>query len=365
MTETRSISRRVGVHPVGLRRVARVSVVVPLYNYGRYLESCLRSVLDQEGVEVDVLVLDDCSSDDSVAVARRMAEADARIRVVAHQVNRGHIPTVNEGMAQIDGEFVVKLDADDLLTPGSLARSVALLDEHPSTGFVYGFPLIFRSPEPPPPILEVRSWTVWPGRRWLARMCRRGDNCIKQPEVVMRTAALREAGPYTEALPHTSDFEMWMRLSARHDVGRVNGPHQGCYREHAASMSQTVHGGVLTDIEQRLRAFDRFFTEHEAILPQAAALRERAHRTLAREALGYALSAYARRVAEQEPIDGYLACALAAWPGVKETRDWHTLCRIHDMDATQSRWDPSLVAREAMRTLRFKVKWRRWRWSGV
>src|SRR5215469_6910820 len=67
-----------------------VSIVIPCYNYGRYLPECVGSVLDQQGVIVDVLVIDDASPDGSAEVARRLAADDPRVRAVCHEENRGH-----------------------------------------------------------------------------------------------------------------------------------------------------------------------------------------------------------------------------------------------------------------------------------
>src|ERR1700709_800592 len=108
-------------------RRPRVSVVIPCFNYGHWLESCVESALQQEGVSVDVIVIDDASKDDSVQVGRRLVSRDKRVRLIENGVNRGHIRSVNAGLDAVTGEYIVKLDADDLLAPGSLARSTALL----------------------------------------------------------------------------------------------------------------------------------------------------------------------------------------------------------------------------------------------
>ena len=85
-----------------------VSVVVPCYRYGRYLEQCVGSVLTQEGVEVRVLIIDDSSPDDSYAVAQHLAAKDSRVTARRHETNRGHIATYNEGLlGWADGEYCV------------------------------------------------------------------------------------------------------------------------------------------------------------------------------------------------------------------------------------------------------------------
>jgi glycosyltransferase involved in cell wall biosynthesis len=366
------VEHRVRTRPRPMLRKAEVSVVVPVFNYGMYLESCIRSVLSQDGVDIDLLILDDASTDDSLPIAEKIAAEDARVRVIAHSHNRGHIPTVNEGMAAVSGEYVVKLDADDTLTEGSLQRSVALLQAFPATGFVYGLPWVVSDstdkgapPSPEAARNRPRSWTVWPGREWVATRARRPHNPIMQPEAVIRLSALRTAGAYREELPHTSDFEMWMRLAARFDVGRVNGAYQGVKREHPASMSRTVNGGLLTDITERARAVDSFLDECFRFVPGADAMSDRAHRVLAREALGHAVSAYARGAADTEPVDGYIALARSIWPDADVLRDWRLVQRLRFEDKTALTRDPELRVREALRDLTNRLRWRRWKWSGT
>ena len=156
----------------------RVSVVIPCYKYGNYLPDCVAGVLAQEGVEVDVTIVDDASPDSSPAVAAKLATTDPRIRVIQHETNRGHIATYNEGLASAEGEYVVLLSADDLLTGGSLVRAASLMAIHPEVGLVYGFSRSFTG-EPRPPRTTVRSWSVWSGPEWLSLICHRGSNPIQ------------------------------------------------------------------------------------------------------------------------------------------------------------------------------------------
>jgi Glycosyl transferase family 2 len=368
MEET--VRRRFRTQPFSLHRKAEVCVVVPVFNYGRYLESCLRSVLDQEDVDLTVLVLDDASTDNSLSIARSISEEDSRVQVIAHNDNLGHIQTVNEGIATANSEYIVKLDADDMLTEGSLKRSAALLQAFPSVGFVYGVPsIILAEDPPPPPRIEVRirrSWTIWPGREWLRRRFMRGANCIIQPEAAIRLSALRDVGPYREHLPHTYDMEMWMRLATRYDVGRINGAYQGFYRVHSASMSRTVNGGPLIDISQRARAFDSLVSECSSLVPDAGTMSDTAHRVIAREALRHAISLYTRRIADQGSLDDYATLALKIWNRADELPEWPLVERFRKMDEVSQRdSDPSLVAHEVLRRVRRRLQWWRWRWSGV
>ena len=168
------------------RRRPTVSVVIPCYNYGRYLSNCVKSVLDQQNVNVDVLVIDDASSDGSAEVVSRLPSQDNRIRIICHETNRGHIATYNEGLAQAKGDYAVLLSADDLLTPGCLSRATSLMEAYPSVGLTYGFAVDFTNAELPTARTDATSWIIWQGHNWIAHMCKTGRNLLRSPEAVMR-----------------------------------------------------------------------------------------------------------------------------------------------------------------------------------
>ena len=342
-----------------------VSVVIPCYNYGHYLSDCVKSVLDQPDVRVDVLIIDDASSDGSAEVVNRLATQDSRIRAICHDDNRGHIATYNEGLTQARGDYVVLLSADDLLTPGCLSRATALMEAHPSVGLAYGITVDFTGSEPPPARTAATNWIVWQGHSWFAHICKTGRNLLRSPEAVMRTTVLQQIGGYRADLPHAADFEMWMRAATVSDVGFVGGADQAYYRIHENNMHHSDFKVVLVDIAQRLRVFDAIFDERSSLLADVNLMRSAAHRALAHEALGYAISAYARGVANQEPIDDYVAFALSAWPDARRLGEWRELCRLRNMTDHRLRSDPSLIAREAVRDLRFRLRWWRRRWAGI
>lgn len=345
------------LQPAVLTRRPRVSVVIPLYNYARFLPECLDSVLCQDGVVVDVLIIDDASTDDSLAVARRLAAGDPRVTVRASEQNRGMIPTINDGLWAIDGEYAVKMDADDILTPGSLARATALLDADESVGFVYGFPVAFSESPPQPPRTRVRSWTVWPGEEWLKIRCRKGRNCIMQPEVVMRTAVLHRAGPYKPEFPHGSDFEMWLRMAALANVGRVNGPDQGYYRIHPQSMQRQMENLQLRDLEVTSEVFASAFADPR--VPGGTALNRIAQRAVARNALWYA--GRARDEDDGRHVEDYLALAASLSPELSSR--WRARERRSTPRTTRAL--AARAARNGVRWAEARLRWRRWRWSGV
>jgi hypothetical protein len=344
-------------------RQPSVSVVIPCYNYGHYLADCLQSVLDQQDVRLDLLVIDDASSDGSAENVRKLAATDSRIRAIFHATNQGHIATYNEGLAQVSGDYVVLLSADDLLAPGCLARATSLMEEYPSVGLTYGFPVSFVDGYVPPVRGAATAWVIWDGHDWIAQLCKTGGNALKSPEAVMRTSVLHKIGGYRPYLPHAADFELWMRAAVISDVGYVCGADQAYYREHPSSMHSSVFS-VLDDFSQRLLCFDTIFDEQAASLPSADCMRDTARRAISRGALNYAICACAGGGAERDSIEDYVEFALKARPNPGGLGELRTLARLSEMSNDRVRRDPVVLAHKTMCNLRYRARYWRRRWVG-
>lgn len=306
-----------------------VSVVIPCYNYGRFLEACVNSVrTNQPGIGIDIVIVDDCSSDDSLEIARRLQAGDDRIRIIAHASNRGHIATYNEGLAAARGEFVLLLSADDLVAPGGLVRAAALLASEPSVGLVYGRAIDFCG-TPPAARTRGSTWIVWRGTEWLRVRCRLGYNVVSSPTAMMRTSVLRAIGDYRADLPHAGDFEMWLRAASASDIGFLVGVDQAFYRNHATNMNRTqFHSGTalgqLIDIKQRLACFEAVLSDRERLGPEAERLLYVARRTLATKALAHVNYAYARGN-RTFPFEAYEAFSIRTLPAIRSLKAWRAM----------------------------------------
>jgi len=288
----------------------RVSVVIPCYNYGAYLPQCVYSVSrNQPGIDLQIIIVDDASTDNSADVARQLAAEDDRITLIRHSRNAGHIATYNEGLAAATGDYVLLLSADDLATPGALVRAAALFEAEPSVGLVYGWSVHF-SGAPPRPRTTPSSWIVWGGVDWLRERCRTGYNVVASPEVMMRNRVLREIGGYRTDLPHAGDFEMWLRTACVSGVGFLVGVDQAFYRKHPQNMHRkrfgaATHRGQLVDLRQRWQSFAVVFSGLGHNLPHRDDLLELARRTVRRQALDLVTYATARGF-KDFPLDEFL-----------------------------------------------------------
>lgn len=349
---------------------ALVKVIVPCYRYGEVLEGCVESVLGQAGVDVRVLVIDDCSPDDTPTVASRLAQAEERVEYRRHERNVGLIGTANEGLDWAgDGDYVVLLSADDMLVPGSLLRAVSVMESHPGVGMVYGHAQYFQAGRPLPRF--SRNWRgtrTWSGVEWIRLRCRSGYNCISSPEVVVRASVQREAGYYDPACPHASDLNMWLRVAAISDIAYVKGAVQALYQVHPDSMYRSMVGGdsgAMADLVERRASFAAFFAGAGVSLAGADRLRSMVGRALARQALWQASRAYDRAEVGVVPVGELIAFALGTCPDARRLREWWGLKLRQRIGAGRSLWFLPFIASGAGHRLRGHVSSLRWRARGV
>lgn len=352
--------------------MASVDVVIPCYRYGAVLPTAVRSALDQPGVDVRVLIIDDASGDGSADVARQLSEMDSRVEVREHEVNKGHIATYNEGLLQwAKADYCALLSADDALTPGALQRAARLMDTHPEVGFAYGRPLHWDGGDPLPPArTEDRGWNVYKGHSWLRRRFAVGDGCITSPEVVVRTELQHRLGGYDPELRHTGDIEMWMRFALHADVGYLRGVDQAYYRVHGQNMSAAYYASQVADLRQRLAAYEATLTRARGVLPDAERrdLDHRVRRALARDALRRAGRAYDKGRADTDPVAelvDFAHEAMAPAGGLDHLPEWRTLRLRQRLGARRARALSPLVLTAPARRLRRHYREMKWARTGI
>lgn len=266
-----------------------IDVAIPCYQYGHLLRECVESLLIQDLPALRVLIIDNASTDDSLEVAQQLAAENPTVEVVAHPRNFGPHASFNEAVDWAAQKYFLLLCADDMSAPGALARAVAVLEQHPGAGLSYGPAALLRAEGPSPtrrPVLtypEVRtdaSWRVFPGEDLLRRFCGSGVCTIAGCTAVVRTEVQKQVGYYRRTLPHTDDFEMWMRFARVGHVAETSAV-QGFMRDHPSCQSAFVRLQHRWDILHCRDAFESFFAHEGSTLPNA----RRLHR-LARKSLG-------------------------------------------------------------------------------
>lgn len=296
--------------------MSSVDVFVPCYRYGRYLATCVESILTQRDVNVRVLILDDASPDETEDVGRALARADRRVEYRRHATNIGHIATYNEGLEWVSAPYNMLLSADDVLTAGALARAARLMDANPTVTLVYGPDVPFSSDEAPrlPASADTDgNWRIWPYHEFLGMSCDMGHTPVHAATVVARTSTHKQVGGYLADHPHSGDTEVWLRLAAQGAVGSVDAP-QGYRRVHGGNMSFDY--GAVRRLAEHKKAFDEHFRLHTDV----AHFSERINRTLAHQSFWLATRAF--EDGDLAICEAGLEFAQSTWPAIRRDACW-------------------------------------------
>lgn len=264
--------------------MSSIDVVIPCFQYGRFLRACVGSVLQQDVESLRVLIIDNASTDNSLEVARQLAHEDQRVHVVAHEKNLGPLASFNEGIDWAAADYFMTLDADDLLAPDCLRRSISILEKDPNIVFCYGgercvsgdAAISFEKATD----RSDAEWRVSSGMEFIRRLCSKGYNFVGNPTVVRRTRVQKSIGHYDPELTYANDMNMWLRLATRGKVAETPAL-QGIRRLHPGQMTQLYREAPVRDLIEHLNNFEHFFRHEGAALPSALEERRRVTRRIA------------------------------------------------------------------------------------
>lgn len=226
-----------------------VSIIIPCYNQGRYLASAVKSALAQTYKNIEVVVVDDGSTDDTAQVMGWFAD-ESRVKFL-RQKNLGPSAARNAGVIACGGVFLNFLDADDSIAPEKLERQLPVLEADSRIGFVYCD--IAYMDENGADIEEKRNLTIADVRRVLS-----GDvfdqlftgGYFPPHSPLVRRSAFEEVGGFDPALRGCCDWDLWLRLSGRGFTAQYLNEKLASYRLHLAGMSRDVQH--MRDDEQRV-----------------------------------------------------------------------------------------------------------------
>jgi glycosyltransferase involved in cell wall biosynthesis len=232
-------------------RMPYVTVVIPAFNAELHIAEALRSIRDQTLREVEVIVVDDGSTDGTLREAGRFAgELDLTI---VRQANAGPAAARNAGIRLARGRYCAFLDADDVMLPERLAAQAALLDADADLGLVHTDLMTFDERG----IIHRtrRAFSDPCGGMALDRLLL--DNFITTSTVMAPTERLIEAGLFGERRRVSEDFELWLRMAARWRLGFIARP-LALYRHRPGSLSDDK----LATARCALEVVETFWREH-------------------------------------------------------------------------------------------------------
>jgi len=200
--------------------IPTVSVIIPSFNHERFIKECIESVSNQTFRDFEVIITDDGSTDNSVAIIKSFS--DPRIKLFVHPKNRGACIAANNCISQSKGKYIAMLSSDDAWYPEKLAVQVKYLENHPHTAAVFGkvdwinenSDLILDERFPYKHVFDVKNRTRY---KWLNQFFKYG-NCLCHPCSLVRRECYKDIGLLNPALASIPDLDLWIRMCLKYNI---------------------------------------------------------------------------------------------------------------------------------------------------
>ncbi|BAT54331.1 putative glycosyl transferase [Nostoc sp. NIES-3756] len=207
----------------------KVSVVIPAYNAMKYLPATVESVLQQTFSDIEVLIINDGSTDNIIEWTAQIT--DPRVRVIS-QENKGLSGARNTGITNSCGEYIAFIDADDLWLPTKLEKQVKCLDDSPQAGLVYTWTAWTDESGKPTGVIVASNVEGYVWEQMVVN-----DKISNGSSAMVRRICFDQVGLFDTELTSSEDRDMWIRLAAHYHFAVVKEP-LTLYRRHSQSMSK-------------------------------------------------------------------------------------------------------------------------------
>jgi glycosyltransferase involved in cell wall biosynthesis len=190
----------------------KVTVLMSVYNGQQYLREAIESILSQTFKDFEFLIIDDHSADESVSIIE--SYGDKRIRLIKNDKNLGLAASLNKGISLAKGEYIARMDHDDISLPNRLEEQVRYMDEHFEIGvcgawFVFCGDTLSVVVRHPTEHAEIKAELFW-------------RNVIAHPTVMMRKSVFLENGLlYNESFDKAQDYDLWVRAAQKIQLANI------------------------------------------------------------------------------------------------------------------------------------------------
>jgi glycosyltransferase involved in cell wall biosynthesis len=209
-----------------------VSIVTPSYNQGRFLERTIRSVLDQDYPQIQYLVIDGGSTDESIEIIKRYQH---KIDYWVSERDKGQTDAINKGFAHAKGEILAWINSDDTYKPGAFLQAVKFLEGHPEYAGVYADADFIDEND--------RKIGKFPAAQTTYHKLRRGYVHIPQQTFFFRRSFWERISPLDTSFNFAMDYDLWVRLAKLAPLKYLRGQNWASFRLHSDSKT------ILADVE--------------------------------------------------------------------------------------------------------------------
>ena len=224
----------------------KVTVLMPVYNGEKYLKKSIESILDQTFTDFEFLIIDDGSTDESLELIK--SYDDTRIKIIVHEQNKGLIKTLNEGIELAAGDYVARMDGDDVSLPERLEKQIAFMDNNQDVAVCGTWTKSMNENGKIVSTMKSLSGILLKYNYWK-------PSPMIHPSVMMRKSLIKEFLFSVDAAS-AEDYDLWLRIVKKHRIFNI----KEClllYRIHGENISTKRRD------EQLLSSYNSFLKNFE------------------------------------------------------------------------------------------------------
>lgn len=205
------LTSRKGVFQLSLPQLPLVSVITPSYNQGKFIRETIDSILKQDYPNIEHIVVDGGSTDQTLSILQEYAQKDPRFRFISEPDN-GQSHAINKGLALAKGQIIGWLNSDDTYLPGAIRKAVHAFQQQPAWGMLHGRGQVVDE--------SGTAYSAYPSEKADAKSLY--QSCvICQPTAFIRTHVFRQMGGVDERLQFCMDYDLWMRIAKAYPIGFI------------------------------------------------------------------------------------------------------------------------------------------------
>lgn len=201
-----------------MKKSPKVSVIIPIYNHGKFIGRAIQSILDQSFKDFEIVITNDGSNDNTLSEINKYK--DPRIKLLCFDRNKGMGMAMNNCIRNSSGKYIASLNADDTCSSDRLSKQSKFLDDHKSIGAVFSYANIIDDNDK-----QINDHIFYKTFRqknrsrfeWLHRFFYEG-NCLCHPSAMVRKKCYDDIGLYDGRFQQIQDLELWVRLCMKYDI---------------------------------------------------------------------------------------------------------------------------------------------------
>jgi len=206
----------------------KISVIMPVYNGERYLREAIDSILDQTFSDFEFIIINDCSTDSTEDIIK--SYSDDRIKYLKNKKNLGVAETLNRGLDIAEGEYIARMDADDISLPKRFEKQIEFMDKHQEIAVCGCEVKLFNDS------IDEKAYTVFGPESMKINLL--FASCLAHPSVMMRRGVIEaEHYRYDGSFDKIEDYELWTRIVMKHNIDNV----------HGVLLNYRIHGSQVTN----------------------------------------------------------------------------------------------------------------------